>query len=201
LELFQITFDFSGIFFGFALNLDHQRFQFFSAQFNIVRYHHFEKRVAGFEGLGGRIVTDCAPDMVALGGQVQGHGRSCRCQLQLPVARSVGAIVQRVYQIADCEVLCPNQKLFFFSLKKTFRDVLPNLLRIMEKLSRESYLKDNGSAYRYSQNYKLQLSVLEDLWKVMTDLDMLQKDFENATETVFKYVSDKQPIPLQVKCR
>jgi hypothetical protein len=90
---------------------------------------------------------------------------------------------------------------FFFSLKKTFRDVLPNLLRIMEKLSRESYLKDNGSAYRYSQNYKLQLSVLEDLWRVMTDLDMLQKDFENATETVFKYVSDKQPIPLQVKCR
>jgi hypothetical protein len=71
----------------------------------------------------------------------------------------------------------------------------------MEKLSRESYLKDNGSAYRYSQNYKLQLSVLEDLWRVMTDLDMLQKDFENATETVFKYVSDKQPIPLQVKCR
>lgn len=59
--------------------------------------------------------------MVALGGQVQGDGRSCRCQLQLPVARSVGAIVQRVYQISDCEVLCPNQKLFFFLIEKNFQ--------------------------------------------------------------------------------
>ena len=77
---------------------------------------------------------------------------------------------------------------------------MPNVLTIIDKLAKESYLKDKGSAYRYSQNYKLQCTILENLARIVTDLDMLQQDFDKAMETVFKYVSDKQPIPLQVTC-
>ncbi|XP_063909733.1 TELO2-interacting protein 1 homolog isoform X2 [Zophobas morio] len=84
-----------------------------------------------------------------------------------------------------------------FIRSRTAKEVLPNVLTILDKLAKESYLKDKGSAYRYSQNYKLQCTILENLAPIVTDLDMLQQDFDKTMETVFKYVSDKQPIPLQ----
>ncbi|XP_008201481.1 TELO2-interacting protein 1 homolog [Tribolium castaneum] len=84
-----------------------------------------------------------------------------------------------------------------FIRSRTAKEVLPNILTILDKLSVESYLKDKGSAYRYSQNYKLQVVILENLARVVTDLDMSQQDTEKAIDVVVKYVSDKQPIPLQ----
>lgn len=79
-----------------------------------------------------------------------------------------------------------------------FRDVLPLITGIMTKLSKESYLKDKGSSYRYTQSYKLQLAVLQNLANVLTYLDMNDKDIESTIDCVFLYLGNKQPLPLQV---
>ncbi|XP_044259185.1 TELO2-interacting protein 1 homolog [Tribolium madens] len=84
-----------------------------------------------------------------------------------------------------------------FIRSRTAKEVLPNILAILDKLSTESYLKDKGSAYRYSQNYKLQVTILENLAQIVTCLDMSQQDIEKAFDVVVKYVSEKQLIPLQ----
>lgn len=79
-----------------------------------------------------------------------------------------------------------------------FRDVLPVLTGIMGKLSKESYLKDKGSSYRYTQSYKLQLTVLQNLANVLTYLDMSDTYIESTIDCVFPYLDSKQPLPLQV---
>ncbi|RZB40886.1 TELO2-interacting protein 1 -like, partial [Asbolus verrucosus] len=85
-----------------------------------------------------------------------------------------------------------------FIRSRTSKEVLPEILTVLDKLAQESYLKDKGSAYRYSQNYKLQQTILAKLPYVVTDLDMLQGDLDKIMAVVFKYLSDKQPVPLQV---
>lgn len=80
----------------------------------------------------------------------------------------------------------------------SFREVLPSILLVLGKLSAESYLKDKGSAYRYSQTFKLQLVILENLGKVLIHLDIGHEKLNEVMDTVFKYMSNKQPVPLQV---
>lgn len=99
------------------------------------------------------------------------------------------------YKIFDC--------FFFhgFSFDKiyfSFREVLPSILTVLNSFSKESYLKDKGSAYRYSQKYKLQLIILDKLAMVVIDLDLLDDDLRKTMDSVFKYLSDKQPVTLQV---
>lgn len=65
--------------------------------------------------------------------------------------------------------------------------------------STESYLKDKGSAFRYSQGYKLQLRILNELGKLMAYLNVQEETLTQVSETVFRYLSDKQPVPLQVE--
>ncbi|XP_018569428.1 TELO2-interacting protein 1 homolog [Anoplophora glabripennis] len=85
-----------------------------------------------------------------------------------------------------------------FIKMRTTKDVLPNILLALDKFSAESYLKDKGSAYRYSQTYKLQLVILENLGKVLTDLDVADDKLNEAMDIVSRYLSNKQPIPLQL---
>lgn len=65
--------------------------------------------------------------------------------------------------------------------------------------SRESYLKDKGAAYRYSQGYKLQLAILNSLGRLMAYLCVQDDWLTKVSEAIFNYLSDKQPVALQVR--
>lgn len=78
------------------------------------------------------------------------------------------------------------------------RDVLPTLLQLLSNLSKESYLKDKGACYRYTQAFKLQENLTKNLSKVLIYLDSIEDDFQKASAVVVLYLSSKQPAPLQV---
>lgn len=76
--------------------------------------------------------------------------------------------------------------------------MLPDIVTLLSKLSKESYLKDKGSAYRYTQSYKLQLMVISNLAAVVSDLEMGDGHVIQCVEAVAPYLSNRQPVPLQV---
>ncbi|CAG9825114.1 unnamed protein product [Phaedon cochleariae] len=88
-----------------------------------------------------------------------------------------------------------------FILMRTTKEVLPNILIVLNRLSKESYLKDKGSAYRYSQNYKLQLQLLENLAQILIHLDVNEPNLNKVMESIHAYLSDKQPLPLQMAAK
>lgn len=79
-----------------------------------------------------------------------------------------------------------------------FRELLPKLQNLLEKSAQSSYLKDKGSAYRYSQQYKLQLEVLTLIPNILYNLDVDGVVIEDVIGSVKLYLSDKQPQQLQV---
>ncbi|CAG9859979.1 unnamed protein product [Phyllotreta striolata] len=90
-----------------------------------------------------------------------------------------------------------------FIRMRTVKEVLPHILEFLEGSSKSSYLKDKGSAYRYSQIYKLQIKILENLAMVVINLDVDDTTFSKVSSCVYLYLSNKQPIPLQeaaIKC-
>lgn len=84
-----------------------------------------------------------------------------------------------------------------FIRMRTSKEVLPDILIVLEKLSRDSYLKDKGSIYRYSQSYKLQVTILERFGKILIYLDVSEENMIKALNCVRIYLSDRQPAPLQ----
>ncbi|XP_057672878.1 TELO2-interacting protein 1 homolog isoform X1 [Diorhabda carinulata] len=84
-----------------------------------------------------------------------------------------------------------------FIRMRTSKEVLPDILIVLEKLSKDSYLKDKGSVYRYSQSYKLQVTILERLGKILIYLDVSEENMIKALNCVRIYLSNKQPLPLQ----
>ncbi|KAI4457547.1 tel2 interacting protein 1 tti1 family member [Holotrichia oblita] len=84
-----------------------------------------------------------------------------------------------------------------FIRSRTVNDVLPSILDQLRKLSKESYLKDRGSAYRYTQTYKLQAMVLEHFARIIIDLELSDEQIQNCMKVVLVYLSNKQPLPLR----
>ncbi|KAF2903943.1 hypothetical protein ILUMI_02227 [Ignelater luminosus] len=84
-----------------------------------------------------------------------------------------------------------------FIRSRTAKDVLPQIKKILIDLSKLSYLKDAGAAYRYTQAYKLQITIVQQLGRVITDLDLADCYINEAMEAVILYLDDKQPLPLQ----
>ncbi|GJQ69256.1 hypothetical protein Trydic_g6398 [Trypoxylus dichotomus] len=80
---------------------------------------------------------------------------------------------------------------------RTVKEVLPSILNNLKKLSNESYLKDKGSAYRYTQAYKLQITILQHFPRLIIYLEMAQEHIRSSIEVVAIYLSDKQPLPLR----
>ncbi|KAJ8942241.1 hypothetical protein NQ318_003088 [Aromia moschata] len=85
-----------------------------------------------------------------------------------------------------------------FIRMRTTKEVMPSILQVLNMLSQESYLKDKGSAYRYSQGYKLQLTILENLATVLINLDIQEEKLCETMDSLFKYLCNKQPVPLQL---
>lgn len=102
-------------------------------------------------------------------------------------------IVNFSFQLLDCMATLAKD----FIRNRTANDVLPNIVEILKNLSKESFLKDKGSAYRYSQNYKLQIILLENLIFLICNVDFQDKDIEKIMNVVFLYLNKNQPKPLQ----
>ncbi|KAJ8974648.1 hypothetical protein NQ317_019884 [Molorchus minor] len=124
----------------------------------------------------------------------------------LPIVHQIWSpLVQRFKEFDDPLIINYSFQLLIVLAKlskdfiklRTTKEVLPSILEVLNKLSKESYLKDKGSAYRYCQAYKLQLKILENLARILTDLDVQEEKVNETMDCIYKYLSDKQPIPLQ----
>nr|CAD7258809.1 unnamed protein product [Timema shepardi] len=87
-----------------------------------------------------------------------------------------------------------------FIRTRTLSVVLPSLCKFLIETAPTSRKKDIGSAYRFTQVYKLQRELLDGLGEVATHLDLAEKELDNVLETVFPYLSNQQPQPLQEGC-
>lgn len=78
--------------------------------------------------------------------------------------------------------------------------MIPKLLKYLEIAADESYLKDRGAAYRYTQKYKFQLTLLENFGELFKLLDITEDaNIRLAVESGIPYLSNKQPKPMQVR--
>ncbi|XP_017773157.1 PREDICTED: TELO2-interacting protein 1 homolog [Nicrophorus vespilloides] len=84
-----------------------------------------------------------------------------------------------------------------FIRSRTAKHVLPILGKVLKKQSKESYLKDAGSAYRYTQAFKMQEALLSQLAILINDLDMGETSIELILIGVEPYISKRQPKSLQ----
>ncbi|CAG9769438.1 unnamed protein product [Ceutorhynchus assimilis] len=84
-----------------------------------------------------------------------------------------------------------------FIHRRFIQELLPRLKDILEKSAQTSYLKDKGSTYRYSQNYKLQVELLSKIGPILYDVDVMPETISDVIDKVQFYLSDKQPKELQ----
>ncbi|XP_073952139.1 LOW QUALITY PROTEIN: telo2 interacting protein 1 [Choristoneura fumiferana] len=84
-----------------------------------------------------------------------------------------------------------------FIRHRTVTEVLPNIYSFLLKSSRDSLLKDQGSAYRSSAAFRLQLAALASLATLIPDLGVDGDQLDHALKAVEGYLSKKQPKPLQ----
>nr|CAD7392707.1 unnamed protein product [Timema cristinae] len=87
-----------------------------------------------------------------------------------------------------------------FIRTRTLSVVLPSLCKFLIETAPTSRKKDIGSAYRFTQVYKLQRVLLDGLGEVAIHLGLAEKELDNVLETVFPYLSIQQPQPLQEGC-
>ncbi|VEN48434.1 unnamed protein product [Callosobruchus maculatus] len=84
-----------------------------------------------------------------------------------------------------------------FIRMRTTKEVLPHIVQLMKDQSTESFMKDRGSSYRYTQAYKLQLCVMSGIGRLMVDLDVTEEKIKEVVGMLILYLSNKQPVPLQ----
>ncbi|XP_050294398.1 TELO2-interacting protein 1 homolog [Anthonomus grandis grandis] len=78
------------------------------------------------------------------------------------------------------------------------KELLPKFIEILSNSAKESHLKDKGSSYRYSQDYKLQHEMLQHIGLILYNLDVEEETIIKTADAVCLYLSDKQPHELQV---
>ncbi|KAK3912901.1 TELO2-interacting protein 1-like protein [Frankliniella fusca] len=84
-----------------------------------------------------------------------------------------------------------------FLMARCIREVFPQAANFLKCCINESYLKDSASAYRFSQKYKTQLSLLSGLGLLSCHLQVRGQDFYCLLSVSLLYLSCFQPRPLQ----
>lgn len=84
-----------------------------------------------------------------------------------------------------------------FLMARTLREIFPQIAKYLKSSANESYLKDCASAYRFSQKYKTQLSLLSGLGSLSCHLQVRGQDFYCLLSVSLLYLSCFQPPPLQ----
>ncbi|KAF7277814.1 hypothetical protein GWI33_009231 [Rhynchophorus ferrugineus] len=125
----------------------------------------------------------------------------------LPIVHQIWSpLVQRFKEDSDPLIMRLSMNLLSVLAKlskdfirmRTVKEALPSIMNTLKKLAPESFLKDRRTAYRYSQNYKLQLIVLKSAGPVLALLDVDNKHIGDFMDIVFLYLSVKQPKELQM---
>ncbi|KAL1465710.1 hypothetical protein WDU94_005256 [Cyamophila willieti] len=84
-----------------------------------------------------------------------------------------------------------------FIRSRTIKEVIPSLSKFLKDSAADSKLKDAGSAYRLTYQYRLQLTLLTHLHQLVLALGLREKDTHHLLSTVSVYLSSHQPSPLQ----
>ncbi|XP_046389481.1 TELO2-interacting protein 1 homolog isoform X2 [Ischnura elegans] len=87
-----------------------------------------------------------------------------------------------------------------FIRDRTLRKVLPEIRKFLLKQSKISLKKDSASAYRFSQAYKLQCSLLNGLGELAVNVEFQEQDISEMLTATAPYLSCQQPQPLQDAC-
>lgn len=81
------------------------------------------------------------------------------------------------------------------------RKVFNPLIDFLTSSAKGSLKQDSGSAYRYTQGYKLQLALLSGLGDLAVNLELHVENLLSLLNACTVYLSSLQPLPLQVLSR
>ncbi|XP_054267059.1 TELO2-interacting protein 1 homolog [Macrosteles quadrilineatus] len=87
-----------------------------------------------------------------------------------------------------------------FIRARTLKQVLPALCKVLSHSADASILRDSGSAYRLTQQYKLQRALLSNLGQLAEDLQLQEREVHQLLIAASPYLSIRQPLPLQDCC-
>lgn len=87
-----------------------------------------------------------------------------------------------------------------FIRARTLKQVLHPLCDLLTRSAPESRKKDKGSAYRFTQLFKLQLQVLVELGDLVVNLSLQERQLDQVMAAAAPYLSCLQPQPLQESC-
>ncbi|XP_051174928.1 TELO2-interacting protein 1 homolog [Leptopilina boulardi] len=87
-----------------------------------------------------------------------------------------------------------------FIRARTLKKVLPSLSEFLSKSSKESYKKDSGSMYKFTQMFKLQKELLMQLGQVAKDLQLQERQLWEILGICESYLSSLQNKFLQESC-
>jgi hypothetical protein len=76
--------------------------------------------------------------------------------------------------------------------------VLTPLCQVLTRSSAESKKKDKGCSYRFTQLFKLQKELLRNMGDLAMHLNLQEREIEQVLMAAAPYLSNLQPLPLQV---
>ncbi|KAL0275218.1 UNVERIFIED_CONTAM: hypothetical protein PYX00_003144 [Menopon gallinae] len=128
----------------------------------------------------------------------------------LPLVHKIWSpLVTRFEQVVDPLLINRSFTLLYnlsrtskdFIRRRTLKNVLPTLQYFLSKSAEKSKRKDSGTGYQYTQNFKLQMELLEKLPILAMHLRLSGKELDSVVECCLPYLGSLQPVPLQEKCR
>ncbi|XP_046687926.1 TELO2-interacting protein 1 homolog, partial [Homalodisca vitripennis] len=129
----------------------------------------------------------------------------------LPIVHKIWSPLVRRFQASETRPLVIHRAFVLLSTlgntardfirSRTLKQVLPSLCKILQDSASQSLLKDSGSAYRLTQLYKLQRTLLDGLGQLALDLSVQERRIYDILEAAKEYLSVRQPAPLQELCQ
>ncbi|XP_066261466.1 TELO2-interacting protein 1 homolog isoform X2 [Euwallacea similis] len=125
----------------------------------------------------------------------------------LPVVHQIWSPLVRRFHVDSDHVtlrVCVRLLTALARLAKDFirlrvvKHLLKKLIEILEYSAQASYLQDKGAAYRYSQQYKLQLELLSSMGYLLYYLGVDKVVLKEVIGGIKMYLSDKHPLQLQI---
>ncbi|XP_012260552.2 TELO2-interacting protein 1 homolog [Athalia rosae] len=87
-----------------------------------------------------------------------------------------------------------------FIRSRTLKEVLPSISDFLIKSAKESYRKDSGHVYKYTQVFKLQKNLLSQLGEAVDNLKFREREVWDVLEAARPYLSKYQHHDLQIHC-
>lgn len=105
-------------------------------------------------------------------------------------------VINRAWQLFRVLARVSND----FIRSRTLKQVLPALSNFLSNSAKESYNKDIGTAYKFTQIYKLQKELLSGLSQIVKDLKLHEKEMWDILSITESYLNARQHPTLQNCC-